>query len=131
MESIEDRKSQGRAIYRRIFDDRKLAQLEAMIEGGEFGSALATLAQEFAFGSVWSRPGLEPKLRSVATIAVLIALGKNEELKKHIQVGLNLGISDRELEELIIQTVPYGGFPAASQASKIAAEVLAERTADI
>lgn len=127
METIEDRKERGRQVYRKMFDDKKLAGLEAAIASDRFGSSLATLAQEFAFGSVWARPGLERKLRSVATIAALTVLDKPDELKKHLAVGLNNGLTPGELEEIILQTVPYAGFPSAGHAMEIAREVLMER----
>ena len=129
METIEDRKERGRQVYRKMFDDKKLAGLEAVIASNKFGSSIATLAQEFAFGSVWARPGLERKMRSVATIAALTVLAKPDELKKHLTVGLNNGLTPSELEEIILQTVPYAGFPSAGQAMEIAREVLAERGA--
>jgi len=127
METIEDRKERGRQVYRRMFDDKKLAGLEAAIASNKFGSSIAELAQEFAFGSVWARPGLEPKLRSVATIAILTVLARPDELKKHFTVGLNNGLTPAELEEIILQTIPYAGFPAAGHAAEIAREVLEER----
>lgn len=129
METIEERKERGRRIYRQMFDDQKLAGLEATIASGEFGAGLARLAQEFAFGSIWARPGLDPKMRSVVTLAALVVLGKTDELRKHLGVGLNFGLTPLELEEIIIQTVPYAGFPCAAQAMAAAREVLAEERA--
>jgi 4-carboxymuconolactone decarboxylase len=127
METIEDRKQKGREVYRKMFDDKKLAGLETAIATGGFGAALANLAQEFAFGSVWARPGLERKTRSVVTITALLTLGRLDELRKHITVGLNQGLTPAELEEIFIQAVPYAGFPAATQAMEVARAVLAER----
>lgn len=129
METIEDRKEKGREVYRKMFDDKKLGWLEATIAEGGFGSTVASLAQEFAFGSIWARPGLERKTRSVATISALIALGKLAELKKHFTAGLNNGLSPAEIEEIILQIIPYAGFPAAAQALEVAREVLTERGA--
>lgn len=129
METMEDRKEQGRQVYRNMFDDKKLAGLEGAIAAKGFGSSIALLAQEFAFGSVWARPGLERKLKSVVTITALLTLGRDDELKKHLGVGLNLGLTPREIEEIIIQTIPYAGFPAAGHAMEIARTVLKERGA--
>ena len=129
METMEERKEQGRQVYRRMFDDKKLAGLEGAIEAKGFGSSVALLAQEFAFGSVWARPGLERKLKSVVTITALVTLGRDDELKKHLTVGLNFGLTPQEIEEIIIQTIPYVGFPAAGHAMEIARNVLKERGA--
>lgn len=129
METIEDRKQQGREVYRKMFDDKKLAGLEGAIAKGGFGASVAVLAQEFAFGSVWARPGLERKLKSVVTITALLTLGRLDELKKHVTVGLNQGLTPQEIEEIIVQTIPYVGFPAAGQAVEVAREVLEERGA--
>lgn len=129
METMENRKEQGRQVYRRMFDDKKLAGLESAIQAGGFGSSMALLAQEFAFGSIWARPGLERKLKSVVTISALITLGRDDELKKHVTVGLNLGLTPKEIEEIIIQTIPYVGFPAAGHAMEIARNILKERGA--
>lgn len=63
METMEDRKEQGRQVYRRMFDDTKLAGLENAIQAGGFGSSMALLAQEFAFGSIWSHPAWSTRLQ--------------------------------------------------------------------
>jgi len=85
------------------------------------------MAIEHAFGDVWSRPGLEMKHRSAVVIAALIALRQSAELKNHVRFGLNNGLSVLELQEIIIQTLPYVGFPAISSALAAAVEVLRER----
>lgn len=127
MDALKARLEQAREVYRRMFDQKKLDGLESSIKAGRFGSKVAALAQEFAFGMVWSRPGLDRKTRSVVTISALIALGKREELIKHLGVGLNHGLTVEELEEIIVQTIPYAGFPAASQALEAAHEMMQQR----
>lgn len=71
---------------------------------------------EFAFGDIYSRENLNLREREIATIAMLTVMGKPEQLKVHIQGGLNVGLTHKEIEEIIIHTVPYAGFPSAINA---------------
>jgi alkylhydroperoxidase/carboxymuconolactone decarboxylase family protein YurZ len=102
--------------------------VRSVIEEGGFGADLAALAAEFAFGRVWDRDGLESKYRSLVTIAVLATSGRMGELRNHIEIGLNHGLSTVELEEALLQISIYAGLPAAWSALRLAREVVAERT---
>jgi 4-carboxymuconolactone decarboxylase len=82
------------------------------------------LASTFCFGGFWSRPGLDLKSRSLATVSQLAALGRTDELKIHLQGALNLGWTRVELLEVLMQTSQYAGIPAAVQALNAAADVL-------
>jgi 4-carboxymuconolactone decarboxylase len=80
---------------------------------------------EFAFGDIYRRDGLGLREREIVTIASLVALGGREhQLRMHLRAGLHLGLTAKELEEVIIQTVPYAGFPTAV----VALELLREET---
>ena len=81
---------------------------------------------EHCFGAVWSRPGLERSMRSVITISVLTALGRGEELKSHIRMGLNNGLTRDELKEVFLHVGIYAGVPTAVAAVRAAMEVFAE-----
>ena len=75
---------------------------------------------EFAFGDIYRREGLGLREREIVTIASLVALGGREhQLRMHLRAGLHLGLTARELEEVIIQTVPYAGFPTAVTALEL------------
>lgn len=75
---------------------------------------------EFAFGDIYSREELSLREREIATIAMLTCLGGREpQLDVHIHAGLNVGLTQQEIEEIIIQTVPYAGFPTAINAMNI------------
>lgn len=75
---------------------------------------LARYIIEFAFGDVFSRPGLDLKSREIATVAALTALGTaTPQLKVHINAALNVGCTRQEVIEIIIQMAVYAGFPAA------------------
>lgn len=102
--------------------DRYRQGLEKLYEvdgqaGHDVVSSLGDLGRyivEFAFGDIYSRDGLSLREREIATIAVLTALGGREpQLKVHIQAGLHVGLTAQEIEETIIHTVPYAGFPTA------------------
>lgn len=92
---------------------------------------LARYVIEFPFGDVYSRDGLNLKEREIATIAGLTALGNAlPQLKVHIHAALNVGCSETEIKEVIIQMAVYAGFPAALNAMMAAKEVFAERSKD-
>lgn len=104
--------------------------IEASASSGAFASDVARMAIEHAFGSVWARPGLELKYRSAVVIGALIAQHQPDELKNHLRFGLNNGLTVLEIQEIIIQTLPYVGFPAVSSALGATIEVLRERGLD-
>lgn len=84
---------------------------------------------EFPFGDIYSRPGLDLKSREIATIAALTALGNAApQLKVHIGAALNVGCTETEIKEVIIQMAVYAGFPAALNGMFAAKEVFAERS---
>ena len=77
-----------------------------------------------AWGDVWQRPGLDLKTRSLITVAMLIALGKQHELKGHVRGALNNGATKEELQEVLLHAGIYCGVPAAVEAFRSAAEVI-------
>ena len=107
------------------------AQLWPAVASGPTGAfPAAKLAPDFyryvaesAFGMLWSRPQLAIRDRSLVTCAQLAALGKTEELKAHLRGALNVGITQEELVEVLMQTAVSAGVPAANDALKTAAEV--------
>jgi 4-carboxymuconolactone decarboxylase len=91
---------------------------------GRLSPDLARYIFEFPYGDVWSRPGLDLKTRSLATVSALIALGHCEpELKVHMNGMLRVGWTRDEIIELVIHMAVYTGFPAALNALTIAGEV--------
>jgi len=84
--------------------------------------------QEFitrnAWGNVWQRPGLDLKTRSMVTVAMLTALGKQTELKGHVRGALNNGATPEEIREIMLHATVYCGFPAAIEAFRSATEVV-------
>lgn len=89
---------------------------------------LARYTVEYAFGDIYSRPELDVRSREIASIAALTALGfAIPQLKVHINAGLNVGLSETEIKEIIIQMSVYAGFPAALNAMNAAKEVFNAR----
>ena len=84
--------------------------------------------QEFitrnAWGNVWQRPGLDLRTRSLVTVAMLTALGKQHELKGHVRGALNNGVTPEELREVMLHATVYCGFPTAIEAFRTVAEVV-------
>jgi len=120
----------GLQVFAEIMGDERAAQMRDTINGKGFGSDLGKLATDFAFGSVWARDGLERKHRSLVVIGVLIAQRQTAELKNHIRIGLANGLTAAEIEEALIQTLPYVGFPAVASATGAIIEVLREQGID-
>ena len=77
-----------------------------------------------AWGDVWQRPGLDLKTRSLITVAMLTALGKQNELKGHVRGALNNGATTAEIQEVLLHASIYCGLPAAVEAFRTAAEVV-------
>jgi 4-carboxymuconolactone decarboxylase len=110
--------------------ERGAARL-AEVDGGAGEEVVAPLGDlgryivEFAFGDVYSRDGLSLRDRELATVAMLTAMGGREpQLRVHVGAALNVGLTEREIEEVIIQTVPYAGFPTAINAMNVLEEVV-------
>jgi 4-carboxymuconolactone decarboxylase len=109
----------------------KLAELDGQ-NGKEMVAQMGDLGRyivEFGFGDIYSRPGLSLRDRELAAVAMLIAMGSREpQVRFHLGAALNVGLTAKELEEVIIQTVPFAGFPTAMNALTFLKQVISERT---
>jgi len=92
----------------------------------DFDADFQRLITEVAWGSVWSRPGLNRKTRHLLTIAMLATLGNHEELAMHIRATRNTGVTREEVKEVLLQVAVYAGIPAANAAVAIAKRVYGE-----
>jgi 4-carboxymuconolactone decarboxylase len=92
----------------------------------EFDADWQRYVAEHAWGAVWTRPGLEKRIRSMVTIAMLASLGKLEELGAHIRATRNTGVTQEEVKEVLLQVAVYAGAPAANSAFAIAKRVFHE-----
>ncbi|MFJ1585578.1 carboxymuconolactone decarboxylase family protein [Streptomyces sp. NPDC088197] len=124
----DDRYARGLAALRTVTGDERPALLDSV---AEIAPDLARMTIEFGYGDLWSRPGLTPRQRQLATVAALAALGNAApQLRFHIAGALNVGCTRREIVETFIHTTVYAGFPAALNALGAAREVFADHPAD-
>ena len=92
----------------------------------DFNSDFQNFISRYAWGEVWSRPGLPRHTRSLVTMGILLALGREAELRMHIRACFNNGVTKDELKELFLHSSLYAGLPAANAAMHMAEEVFVE-----
>ncbi|OYV33259.1 MAG: 4-carboxymuconolactone decarboxylase [Rhodospirillales bacterium 20-64-7] len=115
---------QGMATRRKVLGD---AYVDAAVAGTTaFNQDFQTLITESAWGTVWSRETISPRERSMLTIALLAALGHDEEVAMHVRATRQTGASPGDIQEALLHVAIYAGVPAANRAFKIAAKALAE-----
>ncbi len=98
----------------------------ATSEAGAFGAPLQELLTDYAWGAVWSRPGLDRRTRSAITLMALVCLRAEKELALHVRAAPGNGLSVEEIGEVLLQSAVYAGAPAANSAFAIATAVLRE-----
>jgi 4-carboxymuconolactone decarboxylase len=124
----DDRYARGLAALRLVTGTEHPTVLDPV---AEIAPDLARMTVEFGYGDIWSRPGLTPRQRQIATIAALAALGNAApQLRFHIGGALNVGCTRREIVEVFLHATVYAGFPAALNALSAARAVFADRPAD-
>lgn len=84
------------------------------------------MVDEYLFGGIWGRPGLDIKSRSMCTMAMLTVLGKEPQLRHHVKGALNIGMTKEQIVEVLLHAAFYGGLPAALNALNVAKEVFDE-----
>jgi len=122
--------AEGARVYAELRGAAKATEMQELAHGIGAEAVIADLSLEFVFGKVWGRGGLDRKHRSLVTIAVLIALRQTAELENHFCIGLTNGLTLAEIEEAIVQTGPYAGFPAAWAAARALASVTRDSRED-
>jgi 4-carboxymuconolactone decarboxylase len=85
------------------------------------------LITRYAWGEIWTRPGLPRRTRSLLTVGLMVGLGRSEELRLHLRGALDNGVTREEIKEVLLHAAVYCGVPAAHAAFHVAEEVLAER----
>jgi 4-carboxymuconolactone decarboxylase len=95
-------------------------------QADDFSRPLLELVTEYCWGSVWARPGLDRKTRSLLNLAMLTALNRPHEVKLHMRGALNNGCSKDDIMEVLLQTAIYCGVPAAMDSLRVAKEVFQE-----
>lgn len=127
MASDDERREQGMTVRREVLGDEHVDRANAGIT--EVTRDFQDFITRYAWGDVWSRPGLERRLRSTVTITALIAHGHWEELGMHLRAALRNGLTREEVSEIILQSGVYCGVPAANSAFRIAQEVFGTQAA--
>lgn len=116
----------GLAMRRKVLgEDYVDPQLEAA-KTDPVWAAIQDMATELAWGHIWTRPGLEPRIRSMLNLAMLTALGKMPELRGHVRGALRNGVTKEEIIEVLLQATVYCGMPAGVDAFRNAREAIAE-----
>jgi 4-carboxymuconolactone decarboxylase len=95
----------------------------------DFNREFQDLITRYAWGEVWSRPGLSRPTRSLLTLALMVALGRIDELRLHVRGARNTGVTADQIKEVLLHTAIYCGVPAAHAAFQVAEEVLGEMEA--
>lgn len=113
---------QGLATRREVMGDDYVDR--ALGNATAFTQPIQEFITRNAWGDVWQRPGLDRRTRSMITVAMLIAMGKQHELKAHVRGALNNGVTAEELQELLLHASIYCGLPSAVDAFRTAAEVV-------
>jgi 4-carboxymuconolactone decarboxylase len=112
-----------RAVLGDAHVDRSLKNRNA------FNEEFQDLITRYAWGEIWTRPGLPRHTRSLLTLALMIALNRGDEFRMHVRAAANNGVSREEIKEVILQCAIYAGVPAANSAFHMAQDVFSEMDA--
>ena len=124
MEELE-RYAKGLEVRRAVLGDKHVNRsLEKM---DSFTEEFQDLVTRYAWGEMWTRPGLPRPTRSLITLAMLVALNRGDEFKLHLRGAVNSGVTRDEIKELLLQVAVYCGVPAANSAFRAADEVFTEQ----
>ena len=115
----------GVAVRKEIFGSEAVEKRMGAL--GAFGEPLQHMINAYAYGDVWSRPGLEKKVRSLVVIGMNAAINRAAEFKVHVNGALNNGCTPEEIREVCLLVALYAGIPAANDAHRIALEAFKER----
>jgi 3-oxoadipate enol-lactonase/4-carboxymuconolactone decarboxylase len=114
----------GMAVRREVLGDAHVDR--AIANTTEFTADFQDFITRYAWGTIWTRPGLDRRSRSLITLTALIARGHHEELAMHLRAARRNGLTNDEIKEVILQTAIYCGVPDANTAFRIASGVLAD-----
>ena len=120
-----ERYANGIEVRRAVLGDKHVNR--ALEKKNSFNEEFQDLITRYAWGEIWTRPGLPRHTRSLITIAMLVALNRGEEFRLHVRAAANNGVTRDEIREVLLQAAIYCGVPAANSAFHAAEEVLAEQ----
>lgn len=116
----------GMKIRRAVLGDEHVDRAQANTT--EFDAPFQQFITETAWGTIWAREGIDPKTRHMLTLAILAALGKENELAMHLRATKNTGVTPEEVQEILLHVAVYAGVPAANAAFAIANRVFQEKS---
>jgi 4-carboxymuconolactone decarboxylase len=111
-------------VRRAVLGDAHVDRAKA--NENEFNAPFQEFITRYAWGEIWTRPGLPRKTRSLVTIGMMVALNRADELRLHLRAAANNGVTRKEIQEVLLHSAVYCGVPAANSAFHIAEEVFAE-----
>ena len=111
-------------VRREVLGDEHVDRAEARTDA--FTAEFQDLLTRYAWGEIWSRPGLDRRMRSAITLTALVAQGHWDELALHVRAAARNGLSNDEIKEVLLQSAIYCGVPAANHAFAVAQRVLEE-----
>jgi 4-carboxymuconolactone decarboxylase len=117
-----ERKAAGMAVRRAVLGDAHVDRAEAAKT--DFTADFQDLITRYAWGEIWTRPGLDRKTRSAMVLTAMMALGHWEEFRMHVRAAFTNGLSENDIKEVILQAAIYCGVPVANHAFKEAAKVI-------
>ena len=119
-----ERLHEGMKVRRAVHGD---AYVDASSRGRtEFNGEFLDLLTRYAWGEIWTRPGLDRRTRSLLCLAMMVAQGRGDEFRLHVRSALNNGVTRDEIKEVLLQAAIYCGVPAANSAFHMTAEIFAE-----
>jgi 3-oxoadipate enol-lactonase/4-carboxymuconolactone decarboxylase len=122
--TVADVQAAGNRVRREVLGDEHVDRAAARTT--TLDRDFQDLIERYAWGSIWTRPGLDRRSRSIAVLTALVAIGQHEELAMHLRAARTNGLTDQEISEVLLQTAVYCGVPAANTAFRIARQVFEE-----
>jgi 4-carboxymuconolactone decarboxylase len=122
-----ERHQQGMKVRRAVLGDAHVDR--ALTRSNDLNREFQDLITRYAWGEIWTRPGLPRHTRSLITIAMMVALNRSEEFKLHVRASFNNGVTRDEIKEVLLQCAIYCGVPAANSAFHMVEEVFAQMEA--
>jgi len=119
---MSDAAERGMRVRREVLGDAHVDR--AVARTTDFTAPFQDLITRYAWGEVWSRPGLSRPERSMITLTALAALGREEELALHVRAAVRNGLTREQITEVLLQVAVYAGVPAANRAFAVAQDVL-------
>ncbi|MBB3922840.1 MULTISPECIES: 4-carboxymuconolactone decarboxylase [Xanthomonas] len=124
----DERYQAGLRERRRVLGDAHVER--SLAARTEFTDEFQTLITRYAWGTIWTRDGLPAHTRSLLTLAMMVALGHDEEFKLHVRAARNNGVTPEQIKEVLLQAAVYCGVPAANHAFALAKPILEEQAGE-